>query len=39
KLNANGIEQILELKLTDQEIAGLKKSADDVTANIKKLDI
>ena len=39
KLNANGIEQILELKLTDEEIAGLKKSADDVTANIKKLDI
>jgi malate dehydrogenase len=39
KLNASGIEQILELKLTDEEIAGLKKSADDVTANIKKLDI
>ncbi|MCK9212802.1 MAG: malate dehydrogenase [Ignavibacteriaceae bacterium] len=39
KLNTNGIEQILELKLTDAEIAGLKKSADDVTANIKKLDI
>ncbi len=39
KLNANGIEQILELKLTDAEIAGLKKSAEDVTANIKKLDI
>jgi len=39
KLNANGIEKILELKLTDEEIAGLKKSADDVTANIKKLDI
>ncbi|MCK9425213.1 MAG: malate dehydrogenase [Ignavibacteriaceae bacterium] len=39
KLNVNGIEQILELKLTDEEIAGLKKSADDVTANIKKLDI
>lgn len=39
KLNANGIEQILELKLTDQEIVGLKKSADDVAANIKKLDI
>jgi len=39
KLNANGIEQILELKLTEQEIAGLQKSADDVAANIKKLDI
>lgn len=39
KINANGIEQILELKLTDEEFAGLKKSADDVTANIKKLDI
>lgn len=39
KLNANGIEQILELKLTDEEIAGLKRSADDVAANIKKLDI
>lgn len=39
KLNANGIEKILELKLTDEEMAGLKKSADDVTANIKKLDI
>jgi len=39
KLNAKGIDQILELKLTDKEIAGLKKSADDVAANIKKLDI
>jgi len=39
KLNANGIEKILELKLTDEEIAGLKRSADDVAANIKKLDI
>jgi len=39
KLNENGIEQIIELKLTDEEIAGLKKSADDVASNIKKLDV
>jgi len=39
KLNENGIEQIIELKLTDEEIAGLKKSADDVASNIKKLEV
>jgi malate dehydrogenase len=39
KLGAAGIEQIIELKLTDQESVELKKSADEVAANIKKLKL
>ncbi len=30
KLGARGLEEIIELKLTDEEMAGLKKSADSV---------
>ena len=39
KLGSKGIEQIIELKLTDEELAALKKSGDEVAANIKKLKI
>jgi malate dehydrogenase len=37
KLGRKGIEQIMELKLTPDEMAALKKSADDVKANIAKV--
>jgi len=30
KLGAKGVEQIVQLKLTDEELAGLKKSGDAV---------
>jgi malate dehydrogenase len=39
KLGKNGVEQVIELKLTDQELEGLHKSAKDVEENIAKLDI
>lgn len=39
KLGSNGIEEIIQLKLTDEETASLKKSADDVAANIAKLNL
>ncbi|MBD3410118.1 MAG: malate dehydrogenase [Ignavibacteriales bacterium] len=39
KLGAKGIEQIIELKLNDEELAALKKSADGVAENIGKLKI
>jgi len=37
KLGKNGLEQVIEIKLTDSEKAELKKSADDVKANIAKV--
>ena len=37
KLGKNGVEQILEIKLSDSEMALLNKSAEDVRANIAKL--
>ncbi|MCX6138631.1 MAG: malate dehydrogenase [Ignavibacteriales bacterium] len=37
KLGKNGCEQIIEIKLTPDEQAALKASADDVKANIVKL--
>lgn len=37
KLGSNGIEQILEVELTDEERSLLIKSADDVRKNIAKL--
>jgi malate dehydrogenase len=39
KIGKNGIEQIIEIKLTDDEQAALNKSADDVKTNIAKLKI
>ena len=39
KLGKNGIEQIIELKLTDEESAALKKSADAVQELIKIMKI
>lgn len=39
KLGRNGVEHIYELKLTDEEAAALKRSADDVAANIAKLEL
>ncbi len=38
KLSSSGIEQILELKLTKEELNLLKKSADSVKASIKKIN-
>ncbi len=37
KLGSNGVEQILEIKLSDSEQALLNKSAEDVRVNIAKL--
>lgn len=39
KLGSAGIEQIIELKLTPGETAALRKSADEVAGNIKKLKL
>jgi malate dehydrogenase len=39
KLGKNGLEQIMEIKLTPEEHAALKASADDVKANIAKLKL
>lgn len=39
KLSSKGVEHIYELKLNDDEMAALKKSADDVADNIKKLEL
>jgi malate dehydrogenase, NAD-dependent len=39
KLGSNGVEQVIELKLTDEESEALAKSAADVTENIKKLEL
>ena len=38
KLGAGGVEQIMEIKLTESEKAELQKSADDVKANMDKLN-
>jgi malate dehydrogenase len=37
KLGRNGLEQIIEIKLTDEEAAALKKSADSVQELVEKL--
>ena len=37
KLGRNGIEKVIELKLTDKELAELHRSAMDVKTNIDKL--
>lgn len=39
KLGKDGIEQVIELKLNDDEAAALKKSADDVASNIAQLEL
>lgn len=39
KLGKNGVEQIIEIKLTADESAALKKSADDVKANMGKVKL
>ncbi len=39
KLGRKGMEQVLEIKLSDSEKAELNKSADDVKANIAKLKL
>lgn len=38
KLGANGIEEILELKLNDKEIKELQASAESVRTNVKKMN-
>ncbi len=38
-LGRNGVERIVELKLTDDELAQLKKSADHVLENVKRLNL
>jgi malate dehydrogenase len=37
KLGSKGIEEIIEIKLTDKEAAELTKSSDDVKANLAKV--
>lgn len=39
KLGSNGIEEVLQLNLTEHELAELHKSANEVTSNIKKLNL
>jgi malate dehydrogenase len=39
KLGKNGIEEIIQIKLTDEEQSALNKSANDVKSNIIKLKI
>jgi malate dehydrogenase len=38
-LGKNGVEKIIELKLTNEELASLKKSADHVADSVKKLKL
>jgi malate dehydrogenase len=38
-LGTNGVEKIIELKLTDNELGQLKKSADHVLENVKRLKL
>ena len=38
-LGKNGVEKIIELKLTNEELASLKKSADHVAESVKKLNL
>ncbi|NQU10958.1 malate dehydrogenase, partial [bacterium] len=38
-LGANGVEKIIELKLTDAELGQLKQSADHVLENVQKLGV
>ena len=39
KLGKNGIEQIMEIKLSPEESAALKKSADEVKSNLEKVKL
>jgi malate dehydrogenase len=39
KLGAKGLEQIIEIKLTDEEQAALRKSADAVTELVKVIGV
>ncbi len=39
KLGRSGVDDVLQIKLTDEEAAALRKSADDVKANIAKTGI
>src|SRR3989440_10644173 len=39
KLGKNGMEKIIEIKLTDSEAAALKKSSDEVKENIAKVKL
>ncbi len=39
KLGKNGLEQVIEIKLTAEESAALKKSADEVTSSIAKVKL
>jgi malate dehydrogenase len=38
-LGQNGVEKIIELKLANDELAMLKKSADHVLENVKRLSL
>jgi malate dehydrogenase len=39
KLGANGVEQVIEIKLTDEEIVALKKSASAVKELVAVLGV
>ena len=38
-LGANGVEKIIELKLSNDELAQLKTSSDHVFENVKRLNL
>ena len=38
-LGKNGVEKIIELKLTNEELAQLSTSANHVLENVKKLNL
>jgi malate dehydrogenase len=39
RLSQNGVEEIVKIDLTKDELASLKKSSDAVRQNIKKLNL
>ena len=39
KLGANGVEEILEIPLSDEDLNALRQSAEHVKANIQKLNL
>ena len=39
KLGRKGMEQLIEIKLTPEESAALKKSADEVKINMEKVKL
>ena len=38
-LGGNGVERVVEIDLTDEEMEALQRSVDDIRENIKKLPL